>query len=65
MRLIEPLKKKTGERTYQQVARLLLAVRSCHQHLGTEGEFTAYLTTLRADQRRKPNLMKALDRHGL
>jgi uncharacterized Zn finger protein len=65
LRLIEPLRKKTGERTYQQVARLLLAVRSCHQHLGTEGEFTAYLTTLRADQRRKPNLMKALDRHGL
>lgn len=65
LRLIEPLKKKTGDRTYQQVARLLLAARSCHQHLGTEGEFTAYLTTLRGDQRRKRNLMKTLDQHGL
>uniref|UniRef100_A0AAU2UYZ6 SWIM zinc finger family protein n=1 Tax=Streptomyces sp. NBC_00003 TaxID=2903608 RepID=A0AAU2UYZ6_9ACTN len=65
LRLIEPLKKKTGDRTYQQLARLLLAARTCHQHLGTEGEFAACLTTLRADQKRKRNLMKALDQHGL
>ncbi|MFD9632149.1 hypothetical protein [Streptomyces violascens] len=43
---------------------LLLAARTCHQHLGTEEEFATSLATLRADQRHKPNLMKALDRHG-
>ncbi|MFI6054488.1 SWIM zinc finger domain-containing protein [Streptomyces violascens] len=65
LRLVEPLKKKTGDRTYQQLARLLLAARACHQHLGTEVEFAGYLSALRADQKRKRNLMKILDQHGL
>ncbi|MEV8527107.1 MULTISPECIES: hypothetical protein [unclassified Streptomyces] len=65
LRLIEPLKQRTGDRTYQQMARLLLAARECHQNLGTQEEFAAYLTTLRADQKRKRNLMKTLDEHGL
>ncbi|MEV5944690.1 hypothetical protein [Streptomyces sp. NPDC051994] len=65
LRLIEPLKQRTGGRTYQQMAQLLLTARECHQNLGTQEEFAAYLTTLRADQKRKRNLMKTLDEHGL
>ncbi|RCH68955.1 hypothetical protein DT019_09985 [Streptomyces sp. SDr-06] len=65
LRLIEPLRQRTGDRTYQQVARLLLAARECHQLLGTQAQFDAYLATLRADQKRKRNLIKTLDEQGL
>ncbi len=62
---IEPLKQITGDRNYQEIASLLLLARDCHRALGTEAEFTAYATALRSDQRRKRNLMKILDQHGL
>ncbi|WP_371648944.1 MULTISPECIES: hypothetical protein [unclassified Streptomyces] len=65
LRLVEPLKKTTGDRAYQQMARLLLGARACHRTLGTEQEFTEYLGALRTDQKRKRNLMKILDQHGL
>ncbi|WHM40809.1 SWIM zinc finger family protein [Streptomyces sp. BPTC-684] len=65
LRLIEPLKKTTGDRAYQQMARLLLGARACHRELGTQQEFTEYLAALRTDQKRKRNLMKILDQHGL
>ncbi|WP_433545662.1 SWIM zinc finger family protein [Streptomyces sp. CA-294286] len=65
LRLIEPLKKVTGNANYQQIARLLLGARECHRRLGTRQEFAAYLTALRAEQKRKRNLMKVLDQHGL
>ncbi|MFI1972848.1 hypothetical protein [Streptomyces cinnamoneus] len=65
LRLAEPLKQRTGSPVYEQLAGLLLSVRDCHRRLGTEGEFTAYLTALRAGQRRKRNLMRILDAHGL
>ncbi|MBB6437574.1 SWIM zinc finger family protein [Streptomyces candidus] len=64
-RLIEPLKKITGDANYQQIARLLLGARECHQRLGTAGEFARCVTALRAEQKRKRNLMKVLDQHGL
>ncbi|WP_265737713.1 hypothetical protein [Actinacidiphila oryziradicis] len=32
---------------------------------GQQEDFTAYLTTLRAGQKRERNLMKIPDRHGL
>jgi len=44
---------------------LLRAARTCHQALGTTAEFEAYLAGFRADQKRKPNLMRMLDRSGL
>ncbi|GAB2864284.1 hypothetical protein GCM10027176_77790 [Actinoallomurus bryophytorum] len=44
---------------------LLLSVRACHHRLGTDGDFTAYVTGLRNAQRRKRNLMKILDQNGL
>jgi uncharacterized Zn finger protein len=59
------LKKVTGDGNYQQLARLLLGARACHEKLGTQKEFTGYLTALRAGQKRKRNLMKTLDQHGL
>jgi uncharacterized Zn finger protein len=62
---IEPLRSQTGDQTYQQVARLLLAARGCHEILGTTADFRRYLTALRADQKRKRNLMKILDENGL
>lgn len=65
LRLVEPLKKTTGDRAYQQMARLLLGARACHRTLGTEQEFTEYLGALLTDQKRKRNLMKILDQHGL
>jgi uncharacterized Zn finger protein len=64
-RLVEPLRSHTGDRVYEQVARLLRAARTCHQALGTTAEFEDYLAGFRADQKRKPNLMRMLDRSGL
>jgi SWIM zinc finger len=65
LRLIEPLRARTGEKVYEQVARLLRAARACHQALGTSAEFDRYLAWLREDQKRKPNLMLMLNRSGL
>jgi uncharacterized Zn finger protein len=65
LRLIEPLKAHTGDGVYQQIARLLVAARSCWQRLGRTDECTAYVTALRAGQKRKRNLMRTLDQHGL
>jgi hypothetical protein len=64
-RLIEPLRAKTGDKIYEQAARLLRSARACHAALGTEAEFERYLALFRADQKRKPSLMRLLDRHGL
>jgi hypothetical protein len=66
LKAIDPLRNQTGDRTYHQLARLLLSARACHDRLGTTaGEFTRYLAALRADQKRKRNLMKILDANGL
>ncbi|HEY2580022.1 MAG TPA: SWIM zinc finger family protein [Streptosporangiaceae bacterium] len=65
LRAIEPLRSQTGDRVYQEMASFLLSARACHEALGSTGEFTRYLTALRADQKRKRNLMKILDESGL
>ena len=62
---IEPLRSQTGDRIYQQMASLLLSARACHEALGSIAEFTRYLAALRADQKRKRNLMKLLNESGL
>lgn len=62
---IEPLRKMTGDQAYQRMARLLLSVRGCHERLGTVADFGRYLTALRADQKRKRNLIGILDANGL
>jgi SWIM zinc finger len=64
-RLIEPLRAQTGDKIYERAARLLRSARACHQALGTTAEFDRYLALFRTDQKRKPNLMRLLDRHGL
>ncbi|TDU74861.1 hypothetical protein [Streptomyces sp. KS 21] len=65
LRWIEPLRKQTGDSTYERMAELLLSARACHRTLGTEAEFATYLASLRADQKRKRKLMATLDLHGL
>jgi len=65
LRAVEPLRSQTGDSVYAQVADLLVKIRDCHERLGTGTQFTAYLTWLRADQKRKRNLMKLLDQRGL
>ncbi|MFB6807486.1 SWIM zinc finger domain-containing protein [Streptomyces sp. NPDC056387] len=65
LRGIEPLRKQTGDSTYERMTELLLSARDCHRALGTESEFATYLAALRADQKRKRKLMARLDRHGL
>jgi len=65
LRAVEPLMSQTGDPVYEQVADLLIKIRDCHQRLGTSAQFTAYLNWLRADQKRKRNLIKLLDRRGL
>ena len=65
LRAIEPLRPQTGDPVYQQIAALLAKIRDCHQQLGTSPQFTAYLAALRADQKRKRNLIKLLDQRGL
>jgi uncharacterized Zn finger protein len=65
LRLIEPLKKRTGDQNYQQITRLLTSARDCHCTLGTTDAFDEYLKALRTSQKGKRNLMTVLDRHGL
>ncbi|MFJ9949077.1 SWIM zinc finger domain-containing protein [Kitasatospora sp. NPDC091207] len=64
-RAIEGLKPLTGDARYREMARLLLEARACHRALGTEEEFAEDLAALKADQRRKRNLLRILDEHGL
>jgi uncharacterized Zn finger protein len=64
-RVIESLKQRTGNEVYQRIATLLLAARGCHEALGTGTEFRRYVAALRAEQKRKRNLMKILNEHGL
>ena len=65
LRAIEPLRSQTGDPAYQQVAALLTKIRDCHQRLGTSPQFAVFLAALRADQKRKRNLIKLLDQRGL
>ncbi|MCJ0875150.1 SWIM zinc finger family protein [Streptomyces sp. AP-93] len=65
LRWIEPMRKQTGDATYERMTELLLSARACHRTLGTEAKFSTYLTSLRADQKRKRKLMAMLDQHGL
>jgi uncharacterized Zn finger protein len=65
LRAIEPLRSQTGDPVYQQFAALLVKIRDCHERLGTGPQFAAYLAALRADQKRKRNLIKLLNQRGL
>ncbi|POX52604.1 SWIM zinc finger domain-containing protein [Streptomyces sp. Ru72] len=65
LRLAEPLTKQTGNTVYEQLVALLLNIRDCHRRLGTEEEFALHVTTLRTAQKRKRNLMRLMDEHGL
>ncbi|MDO0911777.1 hypothetical protein QQM39_13230 [Streptomyces sp. DT2A-34] len=65
LRLAEPLTKETGNTVYEQLVGLLLGIRDCHRRLGTEDEFARYVTALRTAQKRKRNLMRLMDEHGL
>ncbi len=65
LRVIDSLTQRTGNDVYQRIAALLLAARACHEALGTVTEFRRYVAALRAGQKRKRNLMKILDQHGL
>jgi uncharacterized Zn finger protein len=63
--LAEPLIEQTGNSVYEQLVNLLLSIRDCHRLLGTQDEFTAYITALRGAHKRKRNLMRRMDEHGL
>lgn len=64
-RVAEPLTRETGTHAYEQLVGLLLSMRDCHRRLGTPDDFTAYVTDLRAAQKRKRNLIRLMDEHGL
>ncbi|UZJ33824.1 hypothetical protein [Streptomyces endophytica] len=64
-RLADSLQQQTGNPICEQLTGLLLGMRDGHRCLGTEAEFTAFLTALRAGQRRERNLLRTLDAHGL
>jgi uncharacterized Zn finger protein len=64
-RLTEPLTRQAGNGVYEQLVGLLLSMRDCHRHLDTPDDFTAYVTALRTAQKRKRNLMRLMDEHGL
>ncbi|GLY82267.1 SWIM zinc finger family protein [Actinoallomurus iriomotensis] len=64
-RAIESRARLTGDDNYREIARLLRSARDCHERLGTEREFAAYVTGLRTAQRRKRNLLRILDQQGL
>lgn len=63
--VIEGLTQKTGDPVYREIATHLLAMRACHQALGTMDKFRQYMVLLRMGQKRKRNLMKILDQSGL
>ncbi|OKH96498.1 SWIM zinc finger family protein [Streptomyces uncialis] len=65
LRLAARLTRETGNHAYDQLVGLLLSIRDCHHRLGTPDDFTAYLTDLRTTQKRKRNLMRLMDDHGL
>ncbi|MFF0016197.1 SWIM zinc finger domain-containing protein [Streptomyces sp. NPDC005374] len=65
LRLAEPLTQQTGNTVYERLVALLLSIRDCHRRLGTPDEFSAYADALRTAQRRKRNLMRLMDEHGL
>ncbi|MBT2365371.1 hypothetical protein J7E88_08545 [Streptomyces sp. ISL-10] len=65
LRLAESLTQQTGDAVYGRLVSLLLSIGECHHRLGTSDEFTAYITALRTAQRRKRNLMRLMDEHGL
>jgi hypothetical protein len=62
---IGSLKVRTGDDNYRRIASLLLSARACHLAMGTPDEFTRYVAALRAEQKRKRNLMKILNQNGL
>lgn len=64
-RLAARLTRETGNHAYEQLVSLLLSIRDCHRRLGTPDDFTAYVTGLRAVQKRKRNLMRLMDDSGL
>ena len=63
LRLIETLKKQTGDGVYERIAQLLAAARACHNRLGTGSSFEVYVRGLREDQKRKRRLIRILDAH--
>ncbi|MFF9778901.1 SWIM zinc finger domain-containing protein [Streptomyces sp. NPDC013978] len=65
LRLAEPLTTQTGNTVYEQLVALLLSIRDCHRRLGTPDAFKVYANALRASQRRKRNLIRLMDEHGL
>ncbi|WP_344575591.1 hypothetical protein [Streptomyces lunalinharesii] len=65
LRLAEPLTERTGNAVYEQLVSQLLSIRDCHRRLGSLDQFTGYVTALRTAHKRKRNLMRLLDQHGL
>jgi uncharacterized Zn finger protein len=65
LRLAARLTPQTGNAAYEALVSLLLNIRDCHHRLGTPDDFTTYVTTLRATLKRKRNLMRLMDDHGL
>ncbi|MFE7093611.1 SWIM zinc finger family protein [Streptomyces erythrochromogenes] len=64
-RLAARLTRETGNHAYEQLVSLLLSIRDCHRRLGTPDDFAAYVSDLRATQKRKRNLMRLMGEHGL
>ncbi|MGV9451060.1 SWIM zinc finger family protein [Streptomyces sp. NPDC003635] len=65
LRLAEPLTRQTGNTVYERLVSLLLSIRDCHRRLGTPDEFTAHVHALRAAHKRKRNLMRLMEEHGM
>ncbi|MFI8227943.1 SWIM zinc finger domain-containing protein [Streptomyces sp. NPDC085900] len=65
LRLTEPLLGQTGNAIYERLVGLLVNIRDCHRLLGTQEDFTAYVTALRGAHGRKRNLMRLMEDHGL
>ncbi|MFI8826755.1 SWIM zinc finger domain-containing protein [Streptomyces sp. NPDC053431] len=65
LRLVTRLTHETDKRAYEELVGLLLGIRDCHRRLGTLDDFTAYIADLRTAQKRKRNLMRLMDDHGL
>ncbi|QBI18481.1 hypothetical protein ER308_02130 [Egibacter rhizosphaerae] len=64
-RELEAALRPADQRAYTHVAELLGALAPLHQRAGRADEFAALVTRIREEYKRRPNLIKTLDRAGL
>jgi uncharacterized Zn finger protein len=61
----QELRRGAGNAEYRALVKVLVKMRDCHERLGTQEEFQRYAAAVRADARRKRNLLAMMDEASL